>query len=236
MLGLNLKMTKNSNKPTALVLPDMYTYMRLDLGVGLNSGNVASLGDQTGNNHGLSQATSSKMPLYTASSAAFNNRPIMTLDGIDDVLKGTSFAYGAFTFFMTARLLGTDGYFYTRQGYNDYFFVNGSPEIYVKRGVTICSKSSPLRATATPKFYVLRYDGTAAGLRVFVNNSETTLSPGVTADPGTGSITSNFIVGSDDATYFSNLEVAEIGLATRALSDTEIGALWSDSRALFNLS
>ncbi len=218
------------------MLPDMYSYMRLDLGVGLDSGNVASIGDQTGNNHGVAQAVGSKMPLFTAADSQFNNMPCATLDGVDDSLKGTNFTYGPFTIFMTARLLGTDGFLYTRNGFGDYLYINGSPELYVKRGSATLSKGSPARATATPKFYLIAYDGTEAGLRMWVNNVEVSLSAGASADPGTATTTSHWFIGSDDVSYFTNMKFSEIGIATRSLTDAERTALWMDSKNLYNLS
>ena len=60
-------------------------WLRADLGITLNVGNVSAWADQSGNALDLSQGTASAQPLYVASWK--NGKPGITFDGVDDVLR-----------------------------------------------------------------------------------------------------------------------------------------------------
>jgi hypothetical protein len=60
-------------------------WLRADLGITLNVGNVSAWADQSGNALDLSQGTAANQPLYVASWK--NGKPGITFDGVDDVLR-----------------------------------------------------------------------------------------------------------------------------------------------------
>lgn len=76
-------------------------------GVTKISGKVSNWADSSGNNNDLFQLTASKRPIFTASDADFNNLPVITFDGVDDLLVTNTFSGGKMiqpnTVFLVAR-------------------------------------------------------------------------------------------------------------------------------------
>lgn len=70
-------------------------WLRADLGITLNVGNVSAWADQSGNALDLSQGTAANQPLYVASWK--NSKPGITFDGVSDVLTRTTGAFAAGT-------------------------------------------------------------------------------------------------------------------------------------------
>jgi hypothetical protein len=65
-------------------------WLRADLGITLNVGNVSAWADQSGNALDMAQATAANQPLYVASWK--NGKPALTFDGTNDVLsRATAF-------------------------------------------------------------------------------------------------------------------------------------------------
>lgn len=62
-------------------------WYRADLGVTLNGSTVSAWADQSGNAYNLTQSTAGQQPLYSASDAAWSNKPSIAFDGVDDVLQ-----------------------------------------------------------------------------------------------------------------------------------------------------
>jgi hypothetical protein len=65
---------------------DLIAWWRSDLDYFLNGSNVASWVDQVAG-YVLAQADAAKQPAFNASDAAFNGRPSITGDGVDDFLR-----------------------------------------------------------------------------------------------------------------------------------------------------
>lgn len=76
-------------------------------GVTKISGKVSNWTDSSGNGNDLFQLTASKRPIFTDSDADFNDLPVISFDGVDDLLVTNTFSGGAMshpnTIFLVAR-------------------------------------------------------------------------------------------------------------------------------------
>jgi len=68
-------------------------WLRGDLGITLNGGNVSGWADQSGNNNNAAQANSANQPPYVAT--AMNGQPALKGDGANYWMKTSSFSLGA---------------------------------------------------------------------------------------------------------------------------------------------
>lgn len=64
-------------------------WVRSDMGISLNAGNVSAWGDQSGFKRHLLQATASKQPPYTRTGGAADRAYVGTFDNVDDFLRVT---------------------------------------------------------------------------------------------------------------------------------------------------
>jgi hypothetical protein len=73
-------------------LANLVLWLRADLGITLNSGNVSAWADQAGADaaHDVSQGTAGNQPPWVASDSAANNRPSVDPDGSSDRLQAAS--------------------------------------------------------------------------------------------------------------------------------------------------
>lgn len=71
----------------------LLAWWRSDLGITLNSGNVAMWADQSGNGHNLSQATGSVQPAYNSSGGP-GGRPSITYGGAQTLITFTAICAG----------------------------------------------------------------------------------------------------------------------------------------------
>jgi len=69
-------------------LPGLVLWLRADLGITLNGGNVSAWADQSGNGNHATQGTAANQPLYVSS--GINGRPTVRFDGVNDVLSTTT--------------------------------------------------------------------------------------------------------------------------------------------------
>lgn len=80
------RITQEQNVAAPLVPPGTpLLWLRADLGITLNVGNVSAWADQSGNGLDVSQGTAASQPLYVASWK--NGKPAITFDGVDDILR-----------------------------------------------------------------------------------------------------------------------------------------------------
>lgn len=75
--------------PTSVGAGTARLWVRADLGITLNVGNVSAWGDQSGNGNHLSQGTAGFQPLFVAS--AVNGLPAVRCDGVDDFLQSGAY-------------------------------------------------------------------------------------------------------------------------------------------------
>lgn len=95
-------------------LSGLTQWLRADLGVTLNAGNVSAWADQSGNGNNVAQATATRQPLWVASEPTLNDRPCLQFDGALDFLDSTALmssliTVGAGTIFCVARMTTGSG-------------------------------------------------------------------------------------------------------------------------------
>jgi hypothetical protein len=74
----------------------MALWQRADKGITLNGSTVSAYADQSGaGGTNVAQASAGQQPTYNAANAAFNGRPTIDPDGVDDVILGAGFLNGA---------------------------------------------------------------------------------------------------------------------------------------------
>lgn len=89
-------------------LNGLLIWLRSDLGITIGTG-VSTWADQSGNGNNVTQATGSRQPAYTTSSAVFNNRPCLRGDGVDDVLSNTGNVWPTTSLTLFAVLASVSG-------------------------------------------------------------------------------------------------------------------------------
>src|SRR5262245_16371433 len=76
-----------------VMLSGLKLWLRADMGITLNSGNVSAWADQSGSVQDFVQGTANKQPAWSATS--MNGRPGITFDGSNDCLRHADFVYGS---------------------------------------------------------------------------------------------------------------------------------------------
>lgn len=64
-------------------------WLRADMGITLNGGNVSAWADQSGNGNNATQGTAGQQPTFNAASSNFSGRPTVSGNSLDDQLLGT---------------------------------------------------------------------------------------------------------------------------------------------------
>jgi hypothetical protein len=90
------------------MLPGLVLWVRADLGVTLNAGNVSIWADQSGLGHNLAQATAANQPLWV--SAGVNGAPTVLFDGVNDLLVGLFTLAAAKTELFTYKMVTRAGF------------------------------------------------------------------------------------------------------------------------------
>lgn len=187
---------------------------------------VSSWTDQSGNGNHLAQGTAGFRPTI-GNSAAFNNLPVLTLDGSDDFLvTAGTVTYGPFTIFIVSKFTEHD-YVWDHNG-ADYTYGAVGASFSVTRGATSSQKDVDPAAfwTQTGAAVTFRrsFDGTHAGNLLYKNGVlQATTNGAGTGDPGTGTSAQVLALGSTAAGALPIAgEVAEFIVYNRQLTAGEI--------------
>jgi hypothetical protein len=204
------------------LLPGCVLWLRADLGVTLNAGNVSAWADQSGLGNDVTQATAADQPLLVAS--AQNGRPGVRFDGVDDSLDRAAtnfFGSGAYSM-VTAQKLNSivantaflsDAIVTAGVA----FYISGANRTVLHQNVEVHSDAA---AVFTPETWVVSR-AAASAPTMLLNGAPTALSntnPAVN-DPGAGAVLSVGRFGG--LANYTAVDVYEVICYTRALTTAE---------------
>jgi len=204
-------------------LSGLVIWLRSDLGITIGTG-VSTWADQSGNGNDVTQATGSKQPAYTASSAVFNNKPCLRGDGVDDVLANTGTVWPTSTLTVFAVLAsvsgGTTGEWFSdaQGGGNAPLHFYGAAETQWKRHST-GPELTLTSATKTIITYSVTGSGAGSIEKAYKNGGGT-----VTVNDAALAIVDRklFIFDANTATIFPRkYDLAEFMIYNRVLSASE---------------
>lgn len=210
-------------------------WLKADAGVTQSGGAVSQWDDQSGEDNHVAQSTAGRKPTYSASDSEFNNLPSISFDGGDTLFTANSLDYGAQALFLVMKLTA-NGYIFVHGAVDAadwcYLFsdMNASSQANYG-GNTVGKNLAPSwAATASAVSIRQRMDGTVAGNRIAINNSEQSVS-NVGANNDFGSATANqpvsiaadnFSVGGEG---FSTMKVAEVILYNNDIASVDRDAV-----------
>lgn len=214
-------------------------WLRADLGITLNGSNISAWADQSGAANDATQAVAGKQPLWVAGGFS-GNRPCARFDGVDDSMTlaalDMSSSSGA-TMFLAIKSItgvGTGAWFEVRVNISaapglmmgQAFFDPQGEEFGSKFSGTIYGAITATSLNTDPHYYCGRVDSTLpAANEHTLRRDGATLSTAYSSGPleQTGNLgnTGHSIGGRDDSGLFANVDIAEIIIYGRAISDAE---------------
>jgi len=217
-----------------LQLNGVVLFVRGDLGVTLNVGNVSDWGDQSGLGNHLTQGTAGNQPLFVAS--GLNGKPTVRFDGAGDTLKAAPFTlnqpmtlslvYKSITVGVSAvndhitdgNTLDSCGLLSdTASGSETYTFAGGVGNLV-----------SPVLANGVFAYVDGLINGASSSLR---SNGVQVAAGNAGANNAAG-----FALGAGgDGTRSTNIEVAEVIIYNRVLAANELAVLDAYRKARYAL-
>jgi hypothetical protein len=179
---------------------------------------IGGVTDKSGAGNHLSQATSTKEPLYISNQ--INGRAVARFDGVDDALQATMAADASWTIFIAAKKRSAVG-----TAPNPLFAAgSGSASVYTDSDVSSgynydldsASASKPVGGTPTNVNVVCLRVTSAAVLDVYVNGG-----PATRFDPNNVITTATSYLYGTDTSTFGDYDIGEIAAYDTALSDID---------------
>lgn len=202
-------------------LSGLVIWLRADLGITLNSGNVSSWADQSGNGNNLTQGTASQQPLFVASGS--KGKPYVKSDGVNDVLASSGSVWPADTTTLVAVLStrsGSSGEFFCDPGVGGdsrhHFY--GASETAIQR---LTSGPSKTLTSQTTSYIVYTASGLVESL--YLNGGSATTTS--TTRPGSANNILNIFAVGAAAVLPRSFDLYEFMIYNRVLSATEISKI-----------
>ncbi len=218
-------------------------WLRADLGITLNGGDVSQWNDQSGNGFNVSQGTAANQPLYTANNAAFGGMPTVTYTSAntDALTTGTGVVVataGARTIFAVVRATDTVGgtlidFQRDAQDFAFQWFVSGGTRFILTDGVVNTSMTAPpaLQNVA----YVLTYIDSGSGTALVIRANQVAYAT-VGNVPIETAVGGGFSVGNRASAGQSfNGDIAELLVYGAALDVTSYTAVENYLRARYSI-
>lgn len=110
------RLLRSTNITLASVIPSIFLptsvsgcklWLRADLGITLNAGNVSLWADQSGNGHNASESTGAKQPAYFASGGALGQAYTLWTENSAQILLGTLSISTPFSYYIVCDYDGT---------------------------------------------------------------------------------------------------------------------------------
>ncbi len=208
--------------PEALGAALVAWYRADDPGIVLASGNVATWPDKSGNGLDLTQATAGNQPAFTASDAAYNNRPTVgfTRGGDCRMANGSWATDQPMTVLLAGNTPALVG--------NSYICDFGGGRCVLKEASSIAGTALDNNPEIIAPSHLTA--GTPAAMCGVFNNASSALyvnalTPAVTGIIGNGATLSTFTLGNYVAgTAAAGGPIAEFFVVNRVLTDLEIAS------------
>jgi hypothetical protein len=200
-------------------LSGLVLWLRADLGITLNGGNVSAWADQSGLGNHITQGTASLQPLFVASGP--NGKPAIRPDGADDFLKGTFTLSQPYTVFMPFKWLtltasGAQDVAFDGSTANAFVVVDNGPRTAIFAGSTLSYAAIPENGA-----YVIFGFG-VNGASSFIRSAGSQVASGAAGGNNPGGLTLGALTG---GTRAGNFETPEIIIYNRIPSAGEIAAI-----------
>jgi hypothetical protein len=201
-------------------------WLRADLGITLNSGNVSAWADQSGSGHSVSQGTGSAQPTYVTIDAAYGNKATLSFaSASSQVLQSASWTLSQPC---TQIVVGNVTSSAAAQGFVDFQSAGTEQTMYNPTGGgggMFAGVNLSAGAVTSPSVLAGTFNGASSNL--YLNNSQTAAASGSAGtNNGQGGIDVGSL-GGGAPSAFLNGKIAEMIMYNRNLGAAELKSVFA---------